>query len=81
MKKIGKVSHYYNKIEVAVIELESELKVGDKVRFARGGEDLFEQEIMSIQLEHEDVQKAAKGDSIGIRIKQKVKEGAEVYRL
>ena len=43
--KIGKVTHYYDKIGVAIVELNGTLSVGEKVKFTRGGEDLFEQAV------------------------------------
>ena len=79
--KIGKVTHYYDKIGVAVVELDSDLAVGDKIKFERGGEDLFEQEVKSMQIEHEKVEKAGKGDVIGLKTEKEVKEGADLYRL
>jgi len=79
--KIGKVTHYYEKIGVAIVELDSALNNGDKVKFVRGGEDLFEQEVESMQIEHEKISKAKKGDVIGLKADQSVKEGAEVYKL
>ncbi|MGB6839165.1 MAG: hypothetical protein WBD86_02660 [Microgenomates group bacterium] len=79
--KIGKVTHFYDKIGVAVVELDGGLSVGDKIRFARGGEDIFEQEVKSMQIEHEKIDSAKKGDVIGLRVEQEVKEGAEVYKL
>ena len=78
--KIGKVSHYYEKIGVAIIELDSDLSVGDKVKFTRGGEDLFEQEVASMQIEHNQIQTAKKGDIIGLKVAKDVKEGAEVFK-
>jgi len=56
--KVGKVTHYYDKIKVAIIELTSDLGVGDKIKFTRGGEDMFEQDITSMQVEHEQIEKA-----------------------
>lgn len=79
--KIGKVTHYYDKIEVAIVELDGTLAVGDKVKFVRGGEDLFEQEVDSIQIEHEKVDSAKKGDVVGLKTKEMVKEGAEVFKV
>jgi translation elongation factor EF-1alpha len=79
--KIGKVTHYYDKIGVAIVELDSGLSQGEKVKFVRGGEDLFEQEVSSIQIEHENVEKAKKGEVIGLKVDQSVKEGAEVYKV
>ncbi len=79
--KIGRISHYYDQIGVAVLELTDSLSVGDKIKFIRGGEDLFEQEITSMQVEHEQVQEAKKGDTVGLKTDQEVKDGAEVYKV
>ncbi len=79
--KIGKVTHYYDKIGVAVVELDSEISVGDKIKFVRGDEDLFEQEVSSMQVEHNQIEKAKKGDIVGLKTDQPVKEGAEIYKI
>lgn len=79
--KIGKVTHYYDKIGVAIVELDAALAVGDKIKFVRGGEDLFEQLVESIQIEHEQRDSAGKGDVVGLKVNQEVKEGAEVYKV
>lgn len=79
--KIGRILHYYDKIGVAVVELEGDLATGDKIKFVRGGEDLFEQEISSMQVEHEKIEKASKGDTIGLKVDQEVREGAEIFKL
>ncbi len=78
--KIGVVKHYYDKIGVAIIELISSLKVGETIKFQRGGEDLFEQAVGSMQIEHDDVDAANKGDVIGLATDEKVKDGAEVFK-
>lgn len=79
--KIGKVTHYYDKIGVAIIELDSSLGIGDRVKFTRGGEDLFEQDVKSMQIEHEKIENAVKGDVIGLKVEEEVKEDAEVYKI
>ncbi len=61
--------------------MDSDLAVGDKIKFVRGGEDLFDQEVVSIQIENEKKDRAKKGDIIGLQTKEQVKEGAEVFRL
>lgn len=78
--KVGKVSHYYNKISVAVLDLDKKLSVGDKIKFVRGKEDLFVQEISSMEFEHKKVNSAGKGESIGLKVDQPVKEGIDVYK-
>lgn len=79
--KVGKVTHYYDKIGVAVVELDADIGKGDKIKFVRGGEDAFEQLVDSMQVEHEKIDSAKKGDVIGLKIDQPVKEGAEVFKI
>ncbi len=81
MFKVGKVSHYYDKLSVAIIDLDGTLSVGDKVKFTRGGEDLFEQKVESIQIEHEKKDSAGKGDVVGLKTNEAVKEGTEVFKI
>ena len=79
-KLIGKITHYFDKISVAIIELSGVLKVGDRVH-VKGSSTDFEQDISSIQIEHEDMKKAKKGDAIGVKIDEKVREGDEIYLI
>ena len=77
---VGKITHYFGKIEVGIIELGKKLNVGDTIH-VKGGTTDFEQEVKSIQIEHEQIEKAKKGDVIGLEIKEKVREGDEVYKV
>jgi len=79
--KIGSVIHYYDKLGVAIIRLDESLKVGDKIKFTRGGEDLFEQEVVSLQMDHNNIPEAKKGDEVGLKVDNEVKEGAEVQKI
>jgi len=79
-KPIGRITHYFSNIEVAVINLSSPIKQGDKIRVIGGQETDFEQEIDSMQIEHKIVKSAKKGDSIGIKIDEKVHDGYKVYK-
>jgi translation elongation factor EF-Tu-like GTPase len=79
-KLIGKVTHYFGKIGVAVIKLEDNLKVGDTIRIV-GGETDFTQTVESMEVEHQKIQEAKPGDSVGLKISQKVREGYKVYKL
>ncbi len=79
-KLIGKITHYFGNIGVAVIELSDALKVGDNIRIV-GGETDFTQIIESMEVEHQKVEEAKKGDSIGLKVGQKVREGYKVYKL
>jgi putative protease len=79
--KVGKVTHYFDKLNVAIVELDGTLSVGDSIKFVKGGEDLFEQKVESIQIEHEKKDSAGKGDVVGLKTNEAVKEGAEVYKI
>jgi translation elongation factor EF-Tu-like GTPase len=79
-KLIGKVTHYFGKIGVAVIELEETLKVGDTIRIV-GGETDFTQTVESMEIEHQKVKEAKAGQSVGLKVAQKVREGYKVYKL
>ncbi|HOP85302.1 MAG TPA: hypothetical protein PLM71_02950 [Syntrophorhabdaceae bacterium] len=79
--EIGKVIKYFSKIGVAAIRItENELKVGDRVKF-KGISTDFEQEIESMQVEHEFVERVEKGKDVGVKVKEKVKENDKVYLL
>lgn len=79
-KLIGKVSHYFSNIGVAVLELSGALKVGDTIRIA-GGEVDFTQQVDSMEIDHKKVDTAKKGDSAGLKVDQKVREGYKVYKI
>ena len=77
---IGKITHFFNKIGVGIVKLSAGLEVGDTIRIL-GGEVDFEQKIDSIEVDHKKVKSAKKGDDIGIKLGQKVREGYKVYKL
>ena len=80
-KLVGRVTHYFGNIGVAVVELEDSLRVGDRIRIVGGVDTDFEQVVESMEIEHEKVQEAKKGDAIGLKVNQKVREGYKVYKL
>ena len=77
MKKIGAVTHYYGNIGVAIIALTGKLSKGDKIKF-EGGKTEFEQVVESMQVEHKEIDSAKKGDIVGMKVDEKVSEGADV---
>jgi len=79
-KQIGKITHYFGQIGVGVIELSANLKVGDEIS-VQGGERNFVQEVKSMQVEHENIEKAKKGDAIGLKFDELVKPGDRVYKV
>ncbi|MEM5853449.1 MAG: translation elongation factor-like protein [Candidatus Aenigmatarchaeota archaeon] len=79
-KLVGKVTHYYGKIGVAVVELEDELSVGDLISI-EGKTTNFQQTVDSMEIEHEKVKTARAGDAIGLKVVDKVREGDFVYKI
>jgi len=79
-KLIGEVTHYFGKIGVAVIKITSSLKAGEEIRIA-GGETDFNQTVESMETDHKKVEQAKSGDSVGLKVKEKVREGYKVYKL
>jgi translation elongation factor EF-1alpha len=77
--KIGHVTHFFPKISVAVIELKEPLKLGDTI-VIKGPNTDFEQIVDSMQIEHENIQKAEAGQSIGLKVFQRVRETDTVYK-
>ena len=80
-QKLGTVTHFYDKINVAIVDVESDINIGDKIKFVRGGEELFEQSVDSMQIEHEEIQNSKKGEVIGLKTADTVKEGAEIFAV
>jgi putative protease len=80
LEKVGEISHYFTKISVAVVELTAPLKVGDRIAI-KGMTTNFEQMVNSMQIEHESMQEAKAGDSIGMKVTDRVRKGDIVYRL
>lgn len=78
LTQIGKVTHYYDKISVAVIALSQTLKIGDKIKFS-GHDKEFSQTVESIQMEHQQIDKAKKGEEVGLKVNEPVKPGDSVY--
>jgi len=80
LQKIGEITHFFSKISVAVVELNEPLSVGDKIRI-QGPTTDFEQTVQSMQIEHENVQTAKKGQSIGLKVNDRVREKDTVYKV
>ena len=78
--KVGEIIHYYDKIGVAVVKVLTPIKVGDRIKIS-GHDNEFEQEIASMQVEHQNIEQAKKGDDVGMKVEQPVKDGDEVYKV
>lgn len=77
---IGKITHYYSNLGVAIIELSDKLEVGDRIKI-KGVTSNFEQDVDSIQIDRKPIEKAKKGDVIGLKVGEKVREGDEVFKI
>lgn len=79
--EIGKVTHFFNKISVAIIEITSgNLAIGDTLHI-KGKKTDFMQPIESMQIEHQQVSSAKAGDTVGIKVNSPVREGDIVYKV
>lgn len=80
-QEIGKVTSYFAKIGVVAIEItQGTLKVGDTLHF-RGHTTDFTQTVESMQIEHQNVEQASVGDSVGIKVKERVRPHDKVYKV
>ncbi len=77
-REVGKVTHYYSNIGVAIVEVTDTIRVGDKIHI-QGATSDFEQEIGSMQIEHETVETAELGQAIGLKVDEKVRGGDKVF--
>lgn len=79
-KEVGRVTHYFTKIGVAVVDLSGDLSVGDEIHI-KGHTSDFTQKVESMQIEHEPVTTAKKGQSIGLKVSEHAREGDVVYKI
>ncbi|MFQ6010305.1 MAG: translation elongation factor-like protein [Candidatus Aenigmatarchaeota archaeon] len=79
-KLIGKITHYFPKVGVAVVELTDTIKIGDKISIEGRG-NVTEQTVESMEVEHEKIEIANAGDEIGLKVKDKVKDGDQVFKV
>jgi len=80
LKEVGRVTHYFTRIGVAVVNLTDTLSVGDRI-LIRGSTTNFEQVVESMQIEHKNVNVAYSGQSVGLKVNQRVREGDKVYKI
>ena len=80
LQEIGRVTHYFTKIGVAIVELKSLLSVGDRIHFKGPNTDLA-QSVESMQIEHKNVTQAKTGQSIGLKVDDRVRENDRVYKI
>ncbi len=79
-KLLGKVVHFYPHISVAVVEVASTIKQGDKITLQHH-EVFFHQNVSSMQIAYTKITEAKKGQVIGMKVAKPVKEGTLVYAV
>lgn len=79
-ERVGIVEDYFAKISVIAVKLEGELKVGDRIHI-KGHTTDFYQQVESMQIEHNQVTSAKKGDSVGIKVSERCRKGDVVYKV
>ena len=79
MPKIGKVTHFYDHLSVAIVKLTAPITVGDELHF-KGHTTDFKQKADSLQFDHKEIEAGKKGQEVGIKVKDKVREGDAVEK-
>jgi putative protease len=79
-KRIGFVTHYYNNLGVAVLDLDDGLKVGDTIHLSGYTTD-FVQEVRSLEVDHRRIQAAGAGADVALKVDQRVRAGDAVYKV
>ncbi len=79
-KEVGKVMDFFARPVVAGIDMTGTLKVGDRIHI-KGHTTDIEMDIDSMQIDNADVDKAKKGDSVGIKVPDRVRVGDTVYKV
>ena len=78
--KVGTITHYYTDLGVAVVELSEPLEVGNTIHI-QGATTDFTQEVSSMQIDNDSIEKANAGDDIGMKVTDRVREGDNVYKV
>ncbi|MBW3003783.1 translation elongation factor-like protein [Candidatus Woesearchaeota archaeon] len=79
-QEIGKITHYFDKIGVAVLELSADLKLGEKISI-EGHDNIVEMTVDSMQIDRNPIEEAKAGQAIGLKTPDPVKPGDVVYKV
>ena len=77
--EIGYVSHFFSKINVAIIELTLPLSLGDHI-LVKGPSTDFDQKVESMQIDRKEIYRAEGGQSVGLKLGQLAREKDFVYK-
>jgi translation initiation factor IF-2 len=80
-EEIGKITHFFSKINVGVLDLTNGLlHIGDTIHI-KGHTTDFYQKVESMQVEHAPVESADKGMQVGLMVESSVREGDQVFKV
>jgi len=79
-KKIGQITHFYNRISVAALSLTSKLEVSDRIHILGHTTD-FTQNVSSMEIEHKKVVSVSPGDDVALKVIEPVRNGDEIYKI
>jgi putative protease len=77
--RVGKVTHYYERISVAVLVLTGELKVGETIHI-HGRITDFNQQVGSLEIEHQKIQSVGPGADVALKVIEPVREGDVIFK-
>jgi putative protease len=79
-QRIGRVTHFYNRISVAVLELSDKLTIGDVIHIQGRRTDVI-QEVQSMEIEHQKVESVGPGDEVALKVVNPVRKNDAVYKV
>lgn len=78
--RVGKITHYFDRISVAVLALDQEVKVGETIHIQGRTTDIT-QRIASMEIEHQKIESAGPGDEVALKVIEPVREGDVIYKV
>lgn len=78
--RVGKITHYFDRISVAVLALDKEVKVGETIHIQGRTTDIT-QRIASMEIEHQKIESAGPGDEVALKVIEPVREGDVIYKV
>ena len=76
----AEVTHYFPHVNAAVLKIKTgDIRVGDELLF-KGHTTNFKQKVLSMQIDHQPVMIAKKGDDFGVEVKSSVRAGDLVFK-
>jgi putative protease len=79
-EKVGTITKYFSNIGVAAIQMDGSLSVGDTIHI-QGHTTDFKQEVDSMQIENQSVERAGPGADVGIKVQDRVREHDVIYKV